>query len=228
MQELRSILTILTFPISQQDPSSGNNALHMCAANGHLHILQHLLAPQTRKQQMQMLQHNQAQQQQQYHPQQPQPNQQAQQTQVKEEDPIKGFEKNAEWVNAQNKNGNTPLIWAAMNGQHEIVQELIDRGAIIDIRNESGKTALFYARWDKPQVLDVILKSYDIDSAKKQNEANKPTESPTEGGDGEEEIEGLDESFAGEDTTSEVEDIEMEMDSDTRIDSATHSPQMSN
>ncbi|HEV3153725.1 MAG TPA: ankyrin repeat domain-containing protein [Candidatus Baltobacteraceae bacterium] len=43
--------------------------------------------------------------------------------------------------------GQTPLHWAAMSAQHEIVRLLLDRNALPQIRNRYGATALGQARW---------------------------------------------------------------------------------
>ena len=49
-------------------------------------------------------------------------------------------------VNAADKNGQTPLMWAARWGDSERVQALVDGGAKMDLRDSKGMSALDYAR----------------------------------------------------------------------------------
>ena len=48
-------------------------------------------------------------------------------------------------INKQDNNGNTPLIWAAMEGHDDIVQLLVDYRAEINLQNFAGETALLVA-----------------------------------------------------------------------------------
>ena len=48
-------------------------------------------------------------------------------------------------INKQDHNGNTPLIWAAMEGHDDIVQLLVDYRAEINLQNFAGETALLVA-----------------------------------------------------------------------------------
>jgi ankyrin repeat protein len=41
--------------------------------------------------------------------------------------------------------GNTPLIWAASEGNDDIVQLLVEQGANVNTQNFAGETALFLA-----------------------------------------------------------------------------------
>ena len=50
-----------------------------------------------------------------------------------------------ELVNHKNVNGNTPLHWAAMNGQLEAVRVLVGAGADPGVRNEAGRDAVVEA-----------------------------------------------------------------------------------
>jgi len=48
-------------------------------------------------------------------------------------------------VNSLGKNGHTPLMDAAKEGDLEAVTDLLRRGAEVDVRSDKGKTALHYA-----------------------------------------------------------------------------------
>jgi ankyrin repeat protein len=43
-------------------------------------------------------------------------------------------------IGARNKDGRTPLHWAAQNGEKKVVQLFLEHGADVNARNESGKT----------------------------------------------------------------------------------------
>jgi ankyrin repeat protein len=62
-------------------------------------------------------------------------------------------------LNAQNKSGNTPLHWAALNGHLECVKVLIDGGADPTITNSAGHDAVYEAELnDKQEVVEWVLK----------------------------------------------------------------------
>ena len=46
------------------------------------------------------------------------------------------------YVDAKDRNGNTPLHWASGNGHADVVKLLIDRGAKVGVRNGRGETPL--------------------------------------------------------------------------------------
>jgi len=48
-------------------------------------------------------------------------------------------------INRQDHNGNTPLIWAALHGQEDLVQLLLDNSAAVNAQNFVGETALYLA-----------------------------------------------------------------------------------
>src|SRR4051794_28781812 len=48
-------------------------------------------------------------------------------------------------VNASDRRGMTPLMWASATGNLEILQQLLERGAIVDRRAVDGATALVLA-----------------------------------------------------------------------------------
>lgn len=49
------------------------------------------------------------------------------------------------FVQAQDYDGNTPLIWASRGGHRECVHRLLDHGAETTIPDENGNTALHFA-----------------------------------------------------------------------------------
>jgi ankyrin repeat protein len=48
-------------------------------------------------------------------------------------------------VNTANKDGNAPLCIAGLNGHVEVVQELLNHGAIVNTANEGGDIPLYVA-----------------------------------------------------------------------------------
>lgn len=48
-------------------------------------------------------------------------------------------------VNCRDKNGLTPLIWAAIQGHEEVVSLLLDRGGDLEAKNHNGDTTLMWA-----------------------------------------------------------------------------------
>ncbi|WCR54260.1 MAG: Phosphocholine transferase AnkX [Wolbachia endosymbiont of Ctenocephalides orientis wCori] len=50
-----------------------------------------------------------------------------------------------EYINAKDKNGNTPLFYAAESGKINVVNRLLDEGAKIDVINKEGFTSLHFA-----------------------------------------------------------------------------------
>jgi hypothetical protein len=61
-------------------------------------------------------------------------------------------------LNAQNKAGNTPLHWAALNGHLPLVKLLLESGADVSILNASGHDAVYEAEInDKNDVVDFLL-----------------------------------------------------------------------
>lgn len=61
-------------------------------------------------------------------------------------------------VNHGNKEGNTPLHWAAYNGHLEVVKTLLGSGADMWVKNSAGHLAMFEAeRADKNDVVQHLL-----------------------------------------------------------------------
>jgi len=48
-------------------------------------------------------------------------------------------------LDARDHNGNTPLMWAAANGNLQLVELLVDQGAAVNMQNFVGETALYLA-----------------------------------------------------------------------------------
>jgi len=48
-------------------------------------------------------------------------------------------------LNTRDHNGNTPLMWAASQGNEKLVEALLDQGALVNMQNFVGETALYIA-----------------------------------------------------------------------------------
>jgi len=48
-------------------------------------------------------------------------------------------------VNSEDHNGNTPLMWACIEGREDLVQVLVEQGANVNMQNFEGETALYHA-----------------------------------------------------------------------------------
>jgi len=48
-------------------------------------------------------------------------------------------------LNARDRNGNTPLMWATSQGDEQLVELLVDQGSAVNLQNFVGETALFIA-----------------------------------------------------------------------------------
>ncbi len=63
-------------------------------------------------------------------------------------------------VNVVNKNGHTPLMDAAKEGDVEAVKDLLHRGADVDAKSSKGKTALHYAAANgKVEAVNLLIAS---------------------------------------------------------------------
>lgn len=79
-------------------------------------------------------------------------------------------------INHKNKEGNTPLHWAAYNGHLPVVKLLVEAGADMWVKNAAGHLAMFEAeRADKNEVVQYLLEAggKDVESGGVEKE---PTE----------------------------------------------------
>jgi ankyrin repeat protein len=61
-------------------------------------------------------------------------------------------------VNAKNKLGGTPLMWAAVYGHQEIAQLLMERGADPKLKDNEGMTASAWAVKNKQDAIAQLLR----------------------------------------------------------------------
>jgi uncharacterized protein len=74
-------------------------------------------------------------------------------------------------INARDKSGMTPLIWAAVKGHAHATQILIERGAEVNERNAQGDSPLMWAAvMGHEQVVELILENNpDVNARSKKN-----------------------------------------------------------
>ena len=61
-------------------------------------------------------------------------------------------------IDAQNKGGDTPLVFASVNGKEAAVRELLKGNPNLDLKGYRGKTALDWAREGKHQsIVDLLV-----------------------------------------------------------------------
>ena len=97
-----------------------------------------------------------------------------------------GKEPKRDFVNTTNKEGNTPLHWAAYNGHLDVTKLLVAAGADMWIKNAAGHLAMFEAeRAEKSEVVQYLLEAGgdSVDSAAAQTSTEADFES-TENGEG--------------------------------------------
>ena len=86
-------------------------------------------------------------------------------------------------VNCVNGVNWTPLIWAACNGNDDVVAFLLDRGANADAQNDQGTSALHMAAYNgHPDVLNTLLKA-GADVTVEDNDGKTPLDYAKDEGD---------------------------------------------
>ncbi|CAD7695035.1 unnamed protein product [Ostreobium quekettii] len=61
-------------------------------------------------------------------------------------------------ISARNKEGNTPMMYAAGHGHTPVVDKLLDFGAPLDLVDENGDTVLHHAaKWGQMPVVKLLL-----------------------------------------------------------------------
>jgi hypothetical protein len=75
-------------------------------------------------------------------------------------------------INVQRRDGNTPLMMAAMNGHLNVVLKLLNKEADVDLQNNNGDTALMLAvRYGRERVvLKLLNKEADVNLENKKGE----------------------------------------------------------
>lgn len=113
------------------DPSTGNSALHMASANGHVEIINYILS---------------------IFPDSASSPKEKQEEEGGERESKKGL------LDMQNKAGNTALHYASLNGHSPAVKALISAGADPSVQNSAGHEAAFEAeRAEKAEVAEFLL-----------------------------------------------------------------------
>ena len=128
------------------DPETGNTILHYCSANGFVDLLRILL------------------------------NELGWSQSVEVEYAADGEKKQAvAMINSANKEGNTPLHWAAYNGQLEVVKMLVAAGADSWIKNAAGQLAMYEAeRANRTEVAHLLLQA-GMEEARKGRSGELPS-----------------------------------------------------
>jgi len=75
---------------------------------------------------------------------------------------------NAADVNAKDKRGTTPLMYAAAFGSLESMKLLVDQGADVNARNAFDATALMWAVFDLDKTRLLLEKGADVNARSKQ------------------------------------------------------------
>ena len=71
-----------------------------------------------------------------------------------------GYTFNKADMNAQDELGNTPLIYAAEHGNRKMVEYLLDKGALTNVKNDEKNTPLHFAfKSGKIKVIIPLIKA---------------------------------------------------------------------
>jgi len=63
-------------------------------------------------------------------------------------------------INDEDENGNSPLVFAVLNGRLDLVRNLVDQGAFVNHQNYNGETALYWAAAQgSEQIVDVLIEN---------------------------------------------------------------------
>lgn len=87
-----------------------------------------------------------------------------------------------EHINRRDHNGNTPLIWAASQGSEQLVEALVDQGAMVNLQNFVGETALYLAAARGYEKICALLMENGADSRLATLEGSTPVHIAAAGG----------------------------------------------
>ncbi len=73
------------------------------------------------------------------------------------------FIENGAWLDRKDGNGNTPLHYAAAQGNLEMAQYLVEKGVRIDPINKKGETPLYFARMKHNKQMSQYLEGHGAD-----------------------------------------------------------------
>ena len=63
-------------------------------------------------------------------------------------------------MNKKGSGGDTPLIVAVFYNYRDIVEYLLKQGVDVNARDDMGKTALYWARWQNYRSVAKLLRSF--------------------------------------------------------------------
>jgi len=63
-------------------------------------------------------------------------------------------------LNDEDENGNSPLIFAVLNGKLDMVRTLVDQGSFVNHQNHNGETSLYWASsLGHEQIVDLLIEN---------------------------------------------------------------------